>query len=176
MKDTNWNFLPYTFVDGVPTLRDSEIIYIYEKCFEDGIGDLLFHDGSINSAEEFLSHVKQPNVLFWIIYYQGELLGFFWLNRLETTCAYCHFAGFPKFWGTGLTVKAGKKAMAIVLRHFNVIMGMLPSDNNIAINYLYRVGLKKVGEVPNLLWSKAKGKPVKGTILYITGEDLNENF
>jgi hypothetical protein len=51
-------------------------------------------------------------------------------------------------------------------------MGMLPSTNTIAINYLLKVGLHKIGNVPNLMWSEAEQKPVEGTMMYITKEDL----
>jgi hypothetical protein len=176
MDGGKWNFLPYTHVDGVPTMRDSDIKFLYDKCFEEGIGEILFHDGKISNAEQFIDHMTSTLVMFWAVYYEGKPFGFYWLNRIDTTHAYCHFTCYPEFWGTELTVEAGKRAMKICTKFFPTIMGMLPSENTFAIDYLKRVGLNIVGEVPNLMWSQTTGKPCKGTMLYITKEMLDESL
>jgi RimJ/RimL family protein N-acetyltransferase len=169
-----WNLLPYTKVDGIPTMRDSEIKFLYDKCFDEGVGRILFHDGAIESADQFLAHVKSFQSLFWAIFYEGKPFGFFWLNRLEKTHAYCHFVSYPDYWGKGIGVEAGKRAMAICTDIFPTIMGMIPSSNIIAIDYLKRVGLKEVGEIENLM-TDIMGNPVTGTMLYITKEMLDES-
>lgn len=178
----DFTIIPYTHRDGVPTFADSEIRALYERSFQSGMGEMLFHDGSIPSADHWLSYVKGPGVLLYVIFYKGEIAGFCWLNRLEATSAYCHFAAFPEHWGTDVPVNGGKLAMQTFLTMqdqqgnyiFHTIMGMLPSTSTIQIDYCKRVGLKTVGEVPNLIWSAKEGKPVTGTVMYITREELDD--
>jgi hypothetical protein len=165
-------FTLYQVIDGVPTMRDSDIAWLYDKVEAEGLSGTLFHDGSIANKHEFVDYVKTPACIFFLITLTGKPFGFFWLNRIETTHAYCHFVAFPEFWGDGRTVKVGQEAMKICLKEFDTIMGMLPSTNHFAINYLLKVGLHKIGNVPNLMWSEADQKPVEGTMLYITAEDL----
>jgi hypothetical protein len=165
-------FVLYQMIDGVPTMRDSDLMYLYDRVEAEGLSGLLFHDGSIRNGREFVDYVKTPSCIFFTIGLQDKPFGFFWLNRIETTHAYCHFVAFSDFWGDGRTVQVGIEAMKICLKEFDMIMGMLPSTNVFAIRYLLKVGLHKVGNIPNLMWSEADQKPVEGTLLYITAEDL----
>jgi RimJ/RimL family protein N-acetyltransferase len=177
-------FRPYFKIDGIPTIKDSEIEAIYHQTVDEGFAETLFHDATINSAEEFRLHVTDPRQLFWIIYSEEdkEPIAFFWLNRVEKTHAYCHFAFFVKYWGNPITVEAGKQAMALLLTvqeghdkpAFHTIMGMVPASNLFAIEYLKRVGLKHSLAVPNLMWSKKQQKPVAGHLMYITKKELDE--
>jgi hypothetical protein len=165
-------FTFYQHIDGIPTMRDSDILNLYIKCVDEGLSGLLFHDGSIRNEYEFLDYVKTPGCIFCTITLTGKPFGFFWLNRIEETHAYCHFTAFPEFWGDSRTVEVGKIAMSKCLKEFDMIMGMLPSTNHFAINYLKKVGLHVIGTAPKLMWSEADQKPVEGTLLYITAEDL----
>lgn len=167
-----FEFILYQVIDGVPTMRDSDLEYLYDKVEAEGLSGTLFYDGSIKNKREFVDHVKSPACIFFLITLRDNPFGFFWLNRIESTHAYCHFMAYPEFWGHGDTVNAGKEAMRICLKEFDMIMGMLPSTNLPAISYLSKVGLHKIGTVPNLIWSEADQKPVEGTLLYITAEDL----
>lgn len=176
-------FRPYVRIDGIPTMKDSEVEEIYHRCFDEGFGDTLFHDGTIKNVEEFRNAVTHPTVMFWIVYNKEEKdeVGFFWLNRIEQTHAYCHFAGFVKYWGKPILTQAGVEAMTLLLKPrgeakplFDTIMGMIPSSNTFGIEYLRRVGLKDYGEIPNLLWSLKEQQPVNGYLMYITEKELDE--
>jgi hypothetical protein len=165
-------FNMYNRYDGIPTMRDSDITALYQKTEDEGLSGIVFDDGSIRNASEFVDYVTTPAVIFFSIALRGKPFGYFWLNRIESTHAYCHFMCFPEFWGDGRTVTVGQEAMKICLKEFDMIMGMLPSTNHFAINYLLKVGLHKIGTIPNLIWSESEQKPVEGTMLYITAEDL----
>ena len=167
-------FTLYQRIDGVPTMRDSDITELYQRTEAAGLTRLMFNDGSLQNASEFTDYVTRSAVIFFKITLAGNPFGYFWLNRIESTHAYCHFCAFPKYWGDGRTVQVGIEAMKICLKEFDMVMGMLPSSNEIAINYLLKVGLHKLGRVPNLIWSESDQKSVEGTMLYITKEDLQE--
>ena len=165
-------FTLYQRIDGIPTMRDSDIRDLYLQTETAGVTRYMFDDGSIRNAQEFVDHVTLPQTIFFNITLADKPFGYFWLNRIEATHAYCHFMCFPEFWGDYRTAQVGIEAMKICLDEFAMIMGMVPSTNKIAINYLLDVGLHKVGTIPRLLWSESEQRPVEGTMMYITAEDL----
>jgi len=165
-------FTLYQRIDGIPTMRDSDITELYQRTETAGLTRLMFDDGSIRNAAEFVDHVTSFNVLFFVITLAGKTRGYFWLNRIEATHAYCHFMCFPEFWGNhNLNVRIGQEAMKMCLKEFAMIMGMLPTSNSIAINWLMDVGLNVVGRIPKLIWSESLQKPVEGMMLSTTMED-----
>ncbi len=168
-------FIPYAHHNGVPLILDSEIKALWDRTVRSGVVDLLFHDGSVINYEEFtILVVKSLKTHFWKIEYNHAVWGYFWLNRFESTHAYCHFMAFPNHWGDPRIVDIGKEAMKMVLSGlwFHMIMGMVPSSNTHALNYLRAVGLQEGGTFPKLVWSAKEQKAVEGKILYITKENL----
>ena len=174
-------FTLYQKIDGVPTMRDSDIARLYQRTESAGVTRLMFDDGTITNAREFVDHVTDFRTIFFKISLTDKTglgktetgtVGYFWLNRLEATHAYCHFMSFPEYWGDHWrNVEIGQEAMKICLKEFPMIMGMLPTTNEIAITYLMDVGLNVVGRIPNLIWSESLQKPVEGMMLYTTMED-----
>ena len=63
-------------------------------------------------------------------------------------------------------------AFTVFQKEFPMIMGMIPTWNTHAIDYLKKVGLQDGGTFPFLIWSAKDDKPVEGKILYITQEEL----
>ncbi len=169
-----FSFLPYFIHDGIPTMRDSEIYKLYEKCVVQGIDEIVFHDGSINTWKGFTDYVKRQDVFFYVVNYDIFPFGFFWLNRIEKTNAHIHFVIFKEYWGSGLSIEAGRRVLELCLDSFPTIMGRLPMNNEFAINYISQLGFKLVGIIPNLMWSKKENKPVDGLVVYITKEELED--
>jgi hypothetical protein len=166
-------FTPYTRIDGIPLHRDSYLKGLYERLVESGTHELLFHDGQIQNDLDFIAMVKDMSKTVWFeMKVFDETIGMFWLNRIEKTHAYCHFMAYPEYWGRKDLVLMGQEAMRMVLGIVPMIMGMIPSWNTHAIDYLKKVGLQDGGTFPFLIWSAKDNKPVEGKILYITQEDL----
>ena len=172
--------MPYTKVDGVPTFRDSEIEDVYSRVCREGWGDKMWHDGTLNSPQEFLAHIKSNSTMFWGVYHENELMGFFWVNRIYMTHAFLHFAFFKKWWGRYPEImSAGKKALELLLVEefngkplFDLILGMYPSWNKHVLSYVLRHGAKVAESIPNLVWSKRDGKSVEGVIVSIVKGDI----
>jgi len=176
MEQKDIVFLPYVRIDGIPTLRDSEILALWDRAEKEGWVDQLFHDGNISNRVQFLQYIISPGTLFFVCYFKGDICGFFWLNRLEITHAYCHFAFFKKYWNRKVNIPIGKTAMRMLFNssklNFELILGMLPGSNTRAIQYAKNVGFKFVGKIPNLLFSAKEGKPVEGVLVQLSKKDL----
>jgi len=172
--------MPYVRKDGIPTFRDSEIKKIYTRAFDEGWGFEMFHDGSIRNADHFVQYITSDKVMFWGVFKDTELIGFFWLNRIEKTHAYLHFGFFKAYWGQYEDILvAGKKALTMLLVQdydgkpmFDLILGMYPSWNIHVLSYVKKFGARTLGEIPNLVWSETQGKSIPGTIVAVTREML----
>jgi len=153
--------------------RDSYIKALWDRIERDGLAPIVFDDGQVKDADSFLAMVKDGTKTIWFeIQVYGETIGMVWFNRLEKTHAYCHFLAFPEHWGRKDSVVIGREALKMITHYFPTIMGMIPTWNTHAIDWLKKVGLHESIVIPNLIWSASKDKAMEGMILYITAEDL----
>lgn len=175
-------FIPYMLRDGIPTFRDSELKGLYEQLVKEETADTVFYDDTVNSANDFLDFMKYRGNSLYVVYKPKDNtpIGFFWINGFERTFCRLHFAVFKHFWGKD-TVGVGKQTVKMILSLkdeqgeylWDVILGILPSWNKFAIEYIKLVGCKVVGEIPHLTHSKRKGKSVPGTLIYITRKEIS---
>lgn len=171
--------VPYVKPDGIPTFRNSELAEMYNRADREGWLNQMFHDGTVKNEIDFVKHVTAPHVMFWGLFCEGELMGFFYVNRIERTCAHLHFAFFSKWWATPESLKGGRRVLETLLVDdvdgrplFELLLGAYPSWNKHVLAYVHKFGAHTVTEVPHLMWSERKGKSVEGTIVSITREDL----
>jgi RimJ/RimL family protein N-acetyltransferase len=177
---SGFKIVPYTKIDGIPTFRDSDIRELYLRVERQKLRDILFHDGSIMSADDWSRYITGPGVLLFIVIRGDDKLGFFWLNRIERTTAFIHFCAFKEVWGTKIPVNSGRRALSLLLNMrdadgnflWHTIMGMTPEGFRVQLRYIRRCGMKVVGTVPNLMWDHRSGKPKSGILSFITREGL----
>ncbi|MHC4640115.1 MAG: hypothetical protein ACYS32_00620 [Planctomycetota bacterium] len=173
------DIVPYTHIDGCPTFKDSELLELYDRIVEQGIEPVLFHDDSINTADQFLRSAKSTQTLLFVCYVDGKKpLGIIWLNRFEKTSAQGHFVYFNEWWGTENTTRCSRKFMEMATRTlFPTLIGIVPSSNKAAVKHANDCGFHMLGDIPNFLYSKEKQSPVTATIFYTTKDDFkNENL
>ena len=167
--------IPYATLDGIPTYKDSEIRAFYDKMVRDGVAGLIFHDGYIQDADDFLRMMKGPDVALYIAHYKGDACGVGWLTHFEPKARSCraHFTAFSEIWGED-TVSIGREIFNQMLHMkaddgefvFDVFLGLVPAFNVRVIKWLNKVGLVAVGEIPNILWNGKESVP--GTLFYLT--------
>lgn len=168
--------IPYTRVDGVPTYKDSEIKGFFKRIVRDGLKDIVFHAGDIRTPQDFLKEARDSRRMILYVVYAGNLeAGLIWLTHFEARTCRCHFTSFSETWGMD-TVSIGRAAISQVMYGkaaggeylFDVLLGLTPSANIRAIRWLEKVGLKKAGEVPSILWDDLHQKTIPGTLMYLT--------
>lgn len=167
--------VPYTYYDGIPTFRDSEIMNLYCRIIADGTG-YMFADGQISDQESFLIAMKKS--ICGIVKDGESTAGVGWLNRIEDKKASFHFVVFKEYWGNQsvdvgralcqfmLSIKNGDEYM------FDMIWGMVPTSNRLAVKYLKRCGAVTIGELPCGLWDDRNKKSIPAMISYITRNEL----
>lgn len=170
--------IPYTEVDGIRTYRDSDIKALYEKVYRDGSGDTVFFDGSIRHADHFLELMKGPHNFLHIIYVDQKIVAMAWINRIEETHCYCHWLFFKEAWGDTIIYEVGQYLLAYLIDRygFEVIMGITPNFNKLALRYLKRLGLQEAGTIPGILYHAKNDEAIPGTFMYITKEIVENAF
>lgn len=147
--------IPYSEVNGARTIPDEEIYQAFEIMKNERTLDIVHYDQKIETPEDFIDLVKRPGNLFSFFYDEKEMLGMGWVNGVSKTHAFAHFCTFKKSWGDR-SVLMGKMALDYWMSFddgeplFNVIIGMIPSFNKRAIQYIQKLGFVTLGDIPKM--------------------------
>lgn len=165
----------YFVVDGVPSMRDSRIVQLYERMAADGTLAQINYEGRIPSGAALVQAAKAA-IYFAVVCADGEEVAIVWLNRWQPRRAHLHFCMFSNGWG--------KNSQAIgraVLAHLftittngtpclDMIWGIAPATNERACAYVQSCGGQLSGLIPNYVWNAAAGCSEAGYLFHITRE------
>lgn len=161
--------IPYVQMNGAWTASDDIMVSIYETLKTDGTADTVFYDGKIQDAFDFIEMMKSINNLAVIVLSDEDISGIAWINSLSDNRAFAHFAFFKKVWGR--TEEIGKELLSYWLSIpgqsgylLDIIMGLVPSFNTRAHQFVERLGLKRLGEIPHIV--RVHGNKEPGVIFY----------
>ncbi len=172
-----YRLLPFAQVDGISTMTDSQIMELYRHTEQDGLIDVVFYDGSIQTEKDFLSMVKAPGTVFYVFFEGLQEQGYVWLNRFEGRGARIHFCGFKHAWGRALPMGQFCVDFFTWVKDlegnflFDLLMGITPAENIFARAFVQRCGFRELGEVPKAVWNTKAGKSLPGIFFYY---DLQE--
>jgi len=129
---------------------------IFNKLTDQKLDKRTFIDGSIKTADEFLASMKNKTNLPVIILDNSNVIAFCWLNGIANRHAFSHHFFFKETWGKK-TIEIGKKVIDYWFgmesggeKVFDVLVGITPAVNKIAISFAKRLGYTLVGEVPTV--------------------------
>ena len=170
--------MPYCEVDGIRTFKDSEVMEMYSKIERDGLKDIVFSSGDINSPEEFLKEMNRPGAALLYVVYHGDLqIGIIWLTHFEGRSCRVHFTTFSEAWKMDVAAMGRSSSQQIINMRsssgeyvFDVLLGLVPSFNVRAIRALEKAGLQHVGEIPHGMWNAKERKTVPATLMCLTRE------
>lgn len=166
--------LPLYYIDGVPTVRDSEIINLFRRMKESGRLETTFYDGSITSEEGFLQYMKSPDVALYIFLLGDETVGFAWLTDVNPPRTYAHFCMFPE---AGRFILAlGRLFLQRLLMAtdaegnyiFDVLLGATPFYNESAIHFVSKCGMVQLGVVPCFVYNAWRREKEDAVLSYTT--------
>lgn len=174
------HILPYTVVDGVPTLPDSAVMELFLRMEEEGSLDMAFSGGEVRTPEEFLLVMKQPGNSLFVLLLRDEPVGFFWLNGFEGRMARVHFCLFKRVWGPGSMI-LGRKILdySLNLRGANgeylldVLLGVTPEKNRLACRFAKRSGMTPLGVLPAGAFNARQGCSGPALVSWATRDGLN---
>lgn len=160
--------IPYTITDGIRTLKDSELCWIYNKLIEDNTLHLAFNDGSAKTFEEFKQLFQIDTNMLYIIMEEEKSVAICWVTDYKDKVAYIHYCGFKEIWGKK-TVQIGKEVLKILLSSgvFNTLIGITPITNKLSIRFNKLLGMRDGCVIPNLCFDYYEQEYVDGRLTYI---------
>lgn len=143
--------LPYCHFNGIPTLRDSELLGLYHRMAAEGSASAAWPYG----PERWMMEMKERRSLLYVVMVDESPGGMLWLNDFRGKYAHVHLVVFREFHGRD-HVEKGRFAVQSVLQGkdalgryaFDGFVGMIPEWNRVAVAYALRCGFRKVGVVP----------------------------
>ncbi len=157
--------------DGIPTMKDSFILYLIDRVERDGALSSVFYGDADYTKLEFLRKIKtEPhNNLFFVVEVGDDLAGFGLLDHIRYDHAHCHFAFFKEYWGKG-SVQIAQEVYWQLLERFSVLVGIVPADNLYAVKFCEKIKMKKTGVIPLYYHNDKIEKHVDGVVFHITKE------
>ena len=176
------NLIPYVQVDGRWSLTDTCMKALFEKMREHDLIKVVFSSGTVGSAEDFLGLAKNPmNTVHTVWNDNGICLAVIWLNNYGFNHAFGHFCIYPEAWGKH-TDEIGKLTLDYWFGFekedgspmLDVILGKISAENQHALSFLQRIGMKVVGVIPKIMFDFYENRKVGAAFLYIEREVLED--
>lgn len=175
--------LPYMYLDGVPTFKDSSIMEMFDKMERDGTVGAVFFDGIVKTREDFLARMKMPGVQLYGIYVRDSsspstIAAIVWLDQFKQKTACGHFCVFSEFWKDAY--KIGHKVLIQLLLMKNdkgeyaldAVYGFTPVDNELAIMAIKSAGMKEAGILPYAYWYESDKQSHHAVMSYFTRDEI----
>ena len=160
--------LPYTAIDGIPTMTDSEVMSLFDLMEDDGTAEVVYADGSITNSKGFLMDMKMGLNKLYVVQVDKEVAGIIWLNNFDFRSSMIHFCFFSSGWKFDL-VKVGKTCVLELLNmnFFDILTGVVPVINERANEWCRKMGFSVLGTMPSYCWIESQRKSVPGNIYYV---------
>lgn len=169
--------IPYLKIDNTWNIEESIVREIWRQMVDDNTWKTVFFKGIVNSEDtfiDFMQDTKNAVVTVWT----DKPIGIAWLNGFDEGIAYGHFCMFSSCWGNGLNFKAGRKIIEYWfdfkvegVPFLNVVIGIIPETNTLAIKYITKLGFTFVGTVPKALYNNYEKRNIGSVICYLERED-----
>ena len=160
--------IPYSQVNGVWTVPDDMVLDVAQQAIEEGTFQGIFLEGRIDGPQAFLLAMKSENVVPVFFFVDKEPIGVACLTGFEGGRAFGHFLFLRKAWGK-YTEHAGKLCLDYWFSFmvgnrplFNVILGIIPTKNHRAVEFVQKIGMKVLGSIPKMVCGES------ATIVYMT--------
>lgn len=162
---------------------DTHLAHIYRRIVREKTLLTVFYDGSIKNTKDFINFFERENNELFFVNYNGKEAGFFWLNRFVQKSAFITYCLYKDYWG--------KKSLEIsqdcIKALFNkrdshgdhlldVLLGLTPSNNKLALKFLSKINMTIVGKIPGIIWDAKTEKTVDGVLSYRLRANQPESF
>ena len=140
--------IPYCKLDGVPTLRNTQIAELYNLMVRDNTLDTVFYDGLVQSSDQFVALMTSLDRYLFVAMQDKTVLGFGWAENLDGRAAHAHFCAFAELWGN--TTDVGRLLAQTMLKtlDLDILIGYIGEHNERAVKAVLRSGFKILGRLP----------------------------
>jgi hypothetical protein len=152
--------VPYVLNDGVPTFRDSEIRYLWDRAVADDALDSMFLDRKSFSSDDFLEFINRDDVNFFVAFDKNDPAVLILMTNIVFGRAECHYFFFKSFRGLK-AIRIGQRCLKILSEIktvdstyvYDTIIGITPVRNKAACRVLETLNMKAVGIIPGYIYN-----------------------
>jgi hypothetical protein len=135
------------------------------------------------TSRTFIAFFKSEARACWLVFYDGRLAGWVWLDDFGHRTARIHFCFFKWLSKNRLTVQVGKEILWLLLNtefrngiRLEAIRGETPSFNKLALRFIQKVGLRIIGEMPSAAYRHQDGVTYPMVYSFINLDVLKPQF
>jgi len=151
-----FSLVPAVEMDGRWTVADSAVHAFWDRIVEDDL-DHVFWGSEIASGDQLVAMLKSPIVVGIFVADDTGLIGLAWLNEIRRNYACAHFLTLKSTWGR-ITVEMGQRVLEYWWGFdrqdgtplFDVLIGNIPANNQMALAYINTLGFERVGPIPKI--------------------------
>ena len=143
---------------------------IWDQLVAEGHYETVFYEGTIKDADDFVRMLQLPSTVVVVALRGSRAAGIAYLNGFTGNQAYGHFCFLRAACGTADEI--GREIVAYWTKALGVefVMGVVPGFNQRAMDFVQRIGFKRVGAVPDMIKSAYRPDRVAANIFYYRGE------
>lgn len=170
---TRLHLLPRVELGGRATIPMGTFLWLHEEMHR-LYRDDTWQDGTLDDQEDFLAIMQSQHNSVFLLHYDGDPVSLMWFNRHGRTSAWGHFFWLETPLGFNEKIAASRWSMRRIFEvlDYPVLVGRTPADNRRGILFMRRAGFRPAGEIPDMLYSRALGRPVAAKLFYIQRKDL----
>ena len=165
---------PYTINDGIPSIKDSELVSLYLTMKKEESLDVVFYNVSKDdvSRDWWLYWMKEHCQLFVILESRPDkkrdIVGIVWLNNRVGRRADIHYCMFKPAWGRSTEICS--EVMKLLFEHTNYdcFVALIPETNTQAVGKPIEYGFKGPVTIPKACYVAALGRSVAGMQYHMT--------
>lgn len=170
-KQSDISLVPYVCLDGRWTVSDSVLDELFHGMEDDSTLDRVFYEGHVQTTQQLKELLQNPTAIPVIIGIGDRPVGFAWLNGQSGHTAFAHFCFLKRVWGRE-SLEAGNLLLKYWMSLsdeeggiFDVLIGVIPKFNSVAIEFAQRVGFQMLGVIPGM-GRRPSGERLSSAILY----------
>jgi len=162
---------------------DSFLGQVYRRIVFEKTDHWIFYDGSVRNTMEFIDFVKNEKHFVFFVKFSGEDVGFFWIDKFLQRSAFINYCFYRSFWGKK-SLQIGRNCIDYILHMKNergeytidVLLGLTPVNNKLAVSFLKKHGMVIIGRVPGLITDYHQNKVVDGLLSYKKRENSKKRI
>jgi len=169
----NVTLTKYCCQGGCYNVSDRHLAGIYRRIVKEKSINKIFFDCKISNTNDFINYFKNDRLELFLVSYNGQESGFFWLKEFFPRASFITYCLYKSFWGEH-TLKISQTCIDAIFdrkdehgnHEMDILMGLTPANNKLALRFLKKNGIKIIGTIPNLIWDFEKGNYVDGILSY----------
>ena len=167
------SIMPFYNEDRTANFSDNSLAQVFRRIVREESVAKIFYDGSVRNSADFIRFVRNRENEVFFVTYEGREAGFFWLNRFRRKAAFITYCLYKNFWGADALLISRECIEFLFTRKdghgeylIDVLLGLTPANNKLAVKFLLKNGMTVLGKVPDLVYDASAEATVDGIFSY----------